>query len=227
MRPGAKHCKRPPRSSPASGHPTPARATGVTSPAGFSSAPARPSTRMSASGARTSRCTYDSSSSRTRRWRTRPCGGGSPQVRRDPTQPAHARGDRPGVGREDRWPAAAQPLGQPHATPQRSRHRHPSRTIDRGHPPRDTACAAPLVHHHRTASGRAAARDVARRPPHPSRHDRGLRPVRPIVPPRPDLRAHDRHRTLTTSTDHGSAGAVQWFEPLPSLPGCGCHQGSR
>lgn len=81
------------------------------------------------------------------------------------------------------------------ATPQRCRHRHPPRATDRYRATRDTTRVAALLHHHRAAPRRATARDVARRPPHQSRHDRRLRPVRPLTPPRPNLRPHDRHRT--------------------------------
>ncbi len=85
-------------------------------------------------------------------------------------------------------------------TSQRGRDREPSRQIDRDQPTRDAARAAPLQHHDRIAAGRTAAGDAARCPPYSRGHDRRLRPVRPVLPPRPDLRAHDRHRALTAST---------------------------
>jgi site-specific recombinase XerD len=61
-----------------------------------------------------------------------------------------------------------------------------------------TRCAAPT-----SPSGCSKASRSARcnaRPPHQSRHDRRLRPVRSLLPPRPHLRPDDRHRPLTTST---------------------------
>jgi hypothetical protein len=56
------------------------------------------------------------------------------QARRDPAEPAHARGHRSGAGRTDRRAIAAQPVGQSHATPQCRRHRHPARQNHRDHP---------------------------------------------------------------------------------------------
>jgi integrase/recombinase XerD len=53
--------------------------------------------------------------------------------------------------------AAAQPVGQPPAAPQRCGGRHQARPSDRCRATRDAACAAPLVHHYRVAPRRAAA----------------------------------------------------------------------
>ncbi len=98
-----------------------------------------------------------------------------------------ARGSQ-GPLRRNRWATApSQHRGDP----------RPARQDRRDQSTRDIPRTTTFLYHHRSTAGRAPPRDAARRPPHQGRHHHRLRPVAPVIPPRPDLRAHVRNRTIT------------------------------